>query len=99
MDRFSSFWNPFIYVFICTKIKKITIDNFFSLDACSDPKCAPCCIRGHHRRLDDSLVVQLTTHLQVSGDLESQPAVEEVETSSSGALTMVDKALLGGVGI
>ena len=32
-------WNPILYTFLCTKIKKITIDNFFSLDACSGPMC------------------------------------------------------------
>ena len=30
-------WNPFIYIFICPKIKKITIGNFLSLDACYRP--------------------------------------------------------------
>ena len=31
------FWNPFIYIFMCTKIRKITIVHFFSFDACSRP--------------------------------------------------------------
>ena len=35
--RIFIFWNPFIYIFICPKIKKITIGNFLSLDACSGP--------------------------------------------------------------
>ena len=29
-------WNPILYTFLCTKIKKITIDNIFSRDACSE---------------------------------------------------------------
>ena len=33
-------WNPVLYTFLCTKIKKFTMDNFFSLDACSRPMCA-----------------------------------------------------------
>ena len=32
-------WNLILYTFLCTKIKKITIGNFFSLDACSSHMC------------------------------------------------------------
>ena len=28
-------WNPILYSFLCTKTKRFTMDNFFSLDACS----------------------------------------------------------------
>ena len=35
--RIFIFWNPYIYIFICTKIKKFTIVDFFSLDTYSDP--------------------------------------------------------------
>ena len=38
--RIFIFWNPFIYIFICPKIKKFTIGNFLSLDACSGPMWA-----------------------------------------------------------
>ena len=39
MGEFSSFGILlYIYIFICTKLKKITIVHFFSLDACSRPK-------------------------------------------------------------
>ena len=31
------FWNLILYTFLCTKIKKITMGNFFSLDACLSP--------------------------------------------------------------
>ena len=31
------FWNLILYTFLCTKIKKISIGNFFSLDACLNP--------------------------------------------------------------
>ena len=38
--------------------------------------------------------------MQVCGDLESQEGTEEVEMATSGAtLTMLDKAVLGGVSI
>ena len=30
-------WNPILHTFLRTKIKKITMDNIFSLDACSGP--------------------------------------------------------------
>ena len=30
-------WNLILYIFLCTKIKKITMGNFFSLDAGSSP--------------------------------------------------------------
>ena len=30
-------WNLIVDTFFCTKIKKFTIGNFFSLDACSRP--------------------------------------------------------------
>ena len=29
-------WNLILYTFLCTKIKKIALGNFFSLDACSE---------------------------------------------------------------
>ena len=32
-------WNLIVDTFFCTKIKKFTIVNFFSLDACSGPMC------------------------------------------------------------
>ena len=32
-------WNLILYTFFCTKIKKFTIVHFFSLDACSRPRC------------------------------------------------------------
>ena len=32
-------WNLIVDTFFCTKIKKFTIGNFFSLDAGSRPKC------------------------------------------------------------
>ena len=35
--RILIFWNLILYTFLCTKIKKFTIGNFFSLDACSSP--------------------------------------------------------------
>ena len=31
------FWNLILYTFLCTKIKKFTMDNIFSHDACSKP--------------------------------------------------------------
>ena len=33
------FWNLILYTFLCTKIKKITMGNFYSLDACLSPMC------------------------------------------------------------
>ena len=35
--RILIFWNLILYTFLCTKIKKITMDNFFPLDACLSP--------------------------------------------------------------
>ena len=34
------FWNLILYTFLCTKIKKFTMGNFFSLDAWLSPMCA-----------------------------------------------------------
>ena len=33
-------WNLIVDTFFCTKIKKFTMDNFFSLDTYSDPMCS-----------------------------------------------------------
>ena len=30
-------WNPILYTFLCTKIKRYTMNNIFSFDACSGP--------------------------------------------------------------
>ena len=54
------FWNLILYTFLCTKIKKFTIVNFFSLDACSRPMCAPALSRMLflHSRLHTQFVFQ-----------------------------------------
>ena len=33
------FWNLILHTFLCTKIKKFTMEHFFSLDACLSPMC------------------------------------------------------------
>ena len=45
------FWNLILYTFLCTKIKKITIVNFFSLDACSRPMWPTCVLFQKRKNL------------------------------------------------
>ena len=43
--------NHDIYIFICPKIKKFTMDNFFSLDACSGPMCLTIMVKERQSKI------------------------------------------------